>query len=292
MHSYLRAIGFEELQTEQKLKEILSDVFHEYEERTVTREGKNRAFVEYTKEFGKNMGIKMCGTMDTEGFHQEYYFPYFRGKNISSREDLIVEKHAARESFAGVCEDMRMGVSIIFYVQNAAKYKKETILNHLLSDKISTSFSGLSLQGKILLPVAKDEAYMEGGVEAANRRSKMIAAARQGDAEAIESLTLEDIDTYSMINRRILKEDLFTIIDTLFMPYGMECDHYQVIGNIKGVEKTVNSYTKEKIYQMTLECNDMDLDVCINAKDLLGDPEVGRRFKGVIWLQGNINFPD
>ena len=292
MHSYLRAIGFEELQTEQKLKEILSDVFHEYDERTVTREGKNRAFVEYTKEFGKNMGIKMCGTMDTEGFHQEYYFPYFRGKNISSREDLIVEKHAARESFAGVCEDMRMGVSIIFYVQNAAKYKKETILNHLLSDKISTSFSGLSLQGKILLPVAKDEASMEGGVEAANRRSKMIAAARQGDAEAIESLTLEDIDTYSMINRRILKEDLFTIIDTLFMPYGMECDHYQVIGNIKGVEKTVNSYTKEKIYQMTLECNDMDLDVCINAKDLLGDPEVGRRFKGVIWLQGNINFPD
>ena len=292
MHSYLRAIGFEELQTEQKLKEILSDVFHEYDERTVTREGKNRAFVEYTKEFGKNMGIKMCGTMDTEGFHQEYYFPYFRGKNISSREDLIVEKHAARESFAGVCEDMRMGVSIIFYVQNAAKYKKETILNHLLSDKISTTFSGLSLQGKILLPVAKDEAYKEGGVEAANRRSKMIPAARQGDAEDIESLTLEDIDTYSMINRRILKEDLFTIIDTLFMPYGMECDHYQVIGNIKGVEQTVNSYTKEKIYQMTLECNDMDLDVCINAKDLLGDPEVGRRFKGVIWLQGNINFPD
>lgn len=43
---------------------------------------------------------------------------------------------------------------------------------------------------------------------------------------------------------------------------------------------------------MTLECNDMDLDICINEKDLLGEPDVGRRFKGVIWLQGNINFPD
>ena len=120
----------------------------------------------------------------------------------------------------------------------------------------------------------------------------MIAAARQGDAEAIESLTLEDIDMYSMINRRILKEDLFSIIDTLFMPYGMECDHYQIIGNIKYVEKIVNVYTKERVYQMTLECNDMDLDICINEKDLLGEPDVGRRFKGVIWLQGNINFPD
>lgn len=292
MHSYLRAIGFEGLQTEQDLKDILTDVFHEYNERAVAKEGKNKAFVEYTKEFGENMGIKMCGTMDTQGFHQEYYFPYFKGKNISSREDLIVEKHAAHESFAGVCEDMRMGVSIIFYVQNAAKYKKETILNHLLNDKISTSFSGLALKGKILFPVMKDEAYMPGSGEAASRRSKMIAAARQGDAEAIESLTLEDIDMYSMINRRILKEDLFSIIDTLFMPYGMECDHYQIIGNIKYVKKIVNVYTKERVYQMTLECNDMDLDICINEKDLLGEPDVGRRFKGVIWLQGNINFPD
>ena len=49
----------------------------------------------------------------------------------------------------------------------------------------------------------------------------MIAAARQGDAEAIESLTLEDIDTYAAVNQRILKEDLFSIVDTLFMPYGL-----------------------------------------------------------------------
>lgn len=292
MHSYLRAIGFDNLQTGKDLRDLLADVFHEFSERSVAKEEKNKAFVEYTKSFGDNMGIKMCGTMDTEGFHQEYYFPYFKGKSISSHEDLIVEKHAAKESFAGVCEDMRMGVSIIFYVQNAAKYKKETILNHLLNDKISTTFSGLSLQGKILLPVMKNDDCMTGSSEAANRRSKMIAAARQGDAEAIESLTLEDIDTYSVINRRILKEDLFSIIDTLFMPYGMECDHYQIIGNIRSVEKKVNTYTKQKIYQLNLECNDMSLDVCINEKDLLGEPEVGRRFKGVIWLQGHINFPD
>ena len=41
---------------------------------------------------------------------------------------------------------------------------------------------------------------------------------------------------------------------------------------------------------MDLECNEMDFNVCINQKDLLVEPEAGRRFKGVIWLQGYINF--
>lgn len=47
---------------------------------------------------------------------------------------------------------------------------------------------------------------------------------RKGDEEARESLTLEDIDTYSMISRRIVHENLFTIVDTYFMPYGKVCE--------------------------------------------------------------------
>ena len=111
------------------------------------------------------------------------FVSYFQGKDISSKEDLIIERHAARESFAGVCEDVRIGVSVIFYLQNAAKYKKEMLLGHLLSDKISTSFSGLSLKGKILFPVQKAEPRVTAtGSDSANQRHKMIAAARQGDA--------------------------------------------------------------------------------------------------------------
>ena len=43
---------------------------------------------------------------------------------------------------------------------------------------------------------------------------------------------------------------------------------------------------------MTLSCNEIAFDVCINQKDLMGEPEVGRRFKGNIWMQGFINYPD
>ena len=38
--------------------------------------------------------------------------------------------------------------------------------------------------------------------------------------------------------------------------------------------------------------NELTFDVGINKIDLLGEPQVGRRFKGNIWLQGYINFPE
>lgn len=292
MHSYLRAIGFGGLKKEAEVNRLLQETFRDYTERNAVRLDKQSAFVEYTKEFAEDMGITVCGEMDENGFHQEYYFPYFRGTGVTTREALTVEKQGSRESYAGVCEDMRVGVSLIFYVQNTAKYKKEQILNQLVQQNINTTFSGLSIQGKILLPVRKSEEQVISGREASVKRTQMMAKARMGDEEAIESLTLEDIDLYSMVSQRLHQEDVFTIVDTFFMPYGMECDQYQIMGIINRVTTVRNPYTGEFVYQMNLECNDMTFDICINKADLTGEPAEGRRFKGVIWLQGRINFED
>ena len=89
-----------------------------------------------------------------------------------------------------------------------------------------------------------------------------------------------------------MKEDLYSIIDSCFMPCGIECYQYSIIGEIKEFQKTRNIYTKEEIYQLHLECNDLLFSVCINSKDLLGEPAVGRRFKGHIWMQGRLNFEE
>ena len=48
-------------------------------------------------------------------------------------------------------------------------------------------------------------------------RNQLIAAARQGDESAIESLTLEDMDTYTSISKKILTEDVFSLVDTYFI---------------------------------------------------------------------------
>ena len=68
----------------------------------------------------------------------------------------------------------------------------------------------------------------------------------------------------------------------------LRCDQYNVLGEILDIMKFKNILTGEEICQMTIESNDMQFDVCINSKDLLGEPAVGRRFKGTIWLQGQL----
>jgi hypothetical protein len=50
--------------------------------------------------------------------------------------------------------------------------------------------------------------------------------------------------------------------------------------------------TNEKIYILRICSNELTFDVSINIIDIYGEPQIGRRFKGVIWLQGNINFPE
>ena len=59
---------------------------------------------------------------------------------------------------------------------------------------------------------------------------------------------------------------------------------------IVAIRKEDNSITKEKIYVMKIEANRIIFDLCINEKDLLGEPKVGRRFKGKVWLQGRVCF--
>ena len=117
-----------------------------------------------------------------------------------------------------------------------------------------------------------------------------MAAAKNGDERAIQLLTLQDMDLYSMLQRRIAEEDIFSIVESSFMPFGMECDQYRILGKILSVREIRNTHTGEILYRMTLNCNDLIFDICINRADLLGEPMAGRRFRGRIWLQGNINF--
>lgn len=85
---------------------------------------------------------------------------------------------------------------------------------------------------------------------------------------------------------------MFSLVDTYFMPYGVECDQYSILAEIVDCNLVKNKMTGEEIYQMTLNCNDLIFEMCINQEDLYGEPAVGRRFKGMIWMQGYINFPN
>lgn len=290
MHEYLRAIGFSSIQGKEELKKLLHITEEEYQSEKTAGSRSGSDFSERKKEFAPGMGIILRGEYDEDGEYQrEYYFPYFQGKHEKFYESISIERHAEKESYAGVCDDLSMGVTIIFYVQNVADYLCERQLGLSGNRAVTVKFAGLSTEGKILLPVEKRMTEEENS-EAVLQRTRLMKAAREGDEEAIENLTLEDMDTYSMISRRIAEEDIFSIVSTYFMPCGVECDHYSVLGEILKYELTENSLTKEKIYVLTLESHDLIFEVCINEKDMLGEPAVGRRFKGIVWLQGEILF--
>ena len=123
-----------------------------------------------------------------------------------------------------------------------------------------------------------------------HNRMMLLSAAKTGDPQAIESLTLDDIDTYSRVSRRLISEDVFTIVDTYMMPCGVECDRYSILGEIRECRMIQNDITRAGIWIMKLDVNGLLFDVCVPARNLMGEPAVGRRYKGNIWLQGRINF--
>lgn len=288
MHKFLRAIGFSEISTREDYEALIKKVENDYTKVDCVINKSQVMVADYIMEVGENMGIIASGEFDAmDNFHAEYSFPYMEGNQISSNERSIIERFAAHDAYAGVCEDNKVGISIIYYLRNRIEYLKnldETGKN------APVSLSGLSLSGMVMMPLAKNELSKKKNFHNTKKRDKLIEAARQGDEEAIESLTLDDIDVYSNISRKIKESDVYTIVDTYFMPYGVECDQYGVLGEIESVNLVENKISKEKVYQLGLVCNGINLDICINEKDLLGEPECGRRFKGNIWLQGNLEF--
>ncbi len=293
MHRYLRAIGFSSLTDRKKTKELLTDVVMHSDARAYTTNNEDVMLGEFRKNFAGNMGIAVCGEFDDDDkFIYDYYYPYLEGTGITSYEDVSVERHAAKYSYAGVCDDVKVGISLIFYLRNMIPYVKAQSLGKLPIRGTTLTLSALSVSGTVMMPIQKDEMQKEKVKKDSQNRSNLIAAARKGDEDAIETLTLEEMDMYTTISRRIHKEDVFSLVDTYFMPYGVECDQYSILGEIENVHRTTNKITGEEIYVLTISCNELTFDVCINIIDLFGEPQVGRRFKGVIWLQGYINFPE
>ncbi|MBR1862078.1 MAG: DUF3881 family protein [Lachnospiraceae bacterium] len=293
MHRYLRAIGFSK-KTRKEIQDIVMDCIRKADKRSYTLVEDETMAAEFSREYADSMGITVSGNFDEEDkFHLEYYFPYLDGSGVTSYEDISVEKHASEDSFAGVCDDVKVGISIIFYLRNKIPYLNAQNSGKLPIRGTSVTFSGLSIRGSVLLPLNRPEED-ENSIKQKDpmERAKLLAAAKNGDEEAIETLTIEDMDIYNSLSKRIKNEDVYSIVDTSFMPYGVECDQYSIIGDIVAYRLVTNHITEEKIYILTILCNDLTFDVAINIIDLFGEPEVGRRFKGVIWLQGNINYPE
>lgn len=290
MHQYLRAVGFSKIKSKKELKDLMNDLIVNSSEKDYVETERDSLLVEYSKDYSSSAGITLRGEFDEDqNLTMDYYYPYVKPYQVSTEEPVSIERHIQNESFAGICEDYRVGVTLIFNVQNSMEMMKKVIDADLETPRTSVSFTALSINGVVMLPIMKNAGEKNKIKEATKERSKRIVAAKQGDETAMERLTLEDMDTYNTISKRILTDDIYTLVDSFFMPYGVESDQYSILGEIEEVNLEKNYLTEEELYVMLVNCNGLPITLCINKADILGEPQIGRRFKGDIWLSGVIN---
>lgn len=292
MHSFLRAIGFSKLNKE-GLKEVLREaiICPDYQEAAISSDGSQ--FVELRYFVAPDMGLVLRGTFDeSDQFLIEYYYPAYFGSHENTNLNVEILRSSDKECYQGVCDDVSLGMNLIFILSNVGDYLR--ISSRSSEGQLrSITFSALSIEGTVILPVLNKEA--SGTVFENNKirttRNKLIEAAREGDEKAIESLTIQEMDAFDWIAHRIEDhEDILSVVSSTFMPYGIENDKYYIIGEIIDMKEMTNHISMEECYVLSVEANDIIIDTCIAKADLVGVPKIGRRFKGVIWLQGKVNF--
>ncbi len=290
MHRFLRAIGFSHINSRQELDPILGKIMNNPHKRRTFQTSPEHNYTEYAMEFGSQIGIVLRGEYDQRGFfYMQHYFPYCESRLITSSEDIIVNKRVDTNAFTGMCDDLRLGISMIFYLQNAVDYL-ELHAEENTPRKAKLTLSGLSLKGKIILGVYHSPYNQKQQHIRSQHKNCLITQAKNGDQKAIDDLTLEDMDLSVKVRNRVREEDLYSLVETSFIPYGSESDHYSIIGTIVNWTLAQNQFTGEELYQMLINCNSILITICINKGDLLGEPAIGRRFKGIIWMQGHADF--
>lgn len=289
MKQFLRSIGFSMYKKKGEIKELLDQIQSEHiaAARIVITPEKER-YWEIRFMVNQILGLCLFGNLDNiNHFNREGYFPYIQSNLISSSSNVSLQMNLDDTTFSGLVDDNRVGISLIFRINNNLE-----ILDAMGESRVpkAITLGAFSTEGKVLLPIQKTEEQILRINSLNNTRSQLIEAAKNGDESAMDSLSTEDMLLYSTISRRMTKDDMYSIIDNLFMPFGMESDMYTIIGEILDFSFLKNQFTQEESVLLQIKCNDILLLVAMARGDLQGEPQIGRRFKGNIWMQGTIHF--
>ena len=175
MHRYLRAVGFSKIR-KKDLEIITEEIIEHPESMKITKDSEGNEFAEFSKTYAANAGIMVRGSYDEEDqFHMDYYVPYVTGASLSTQEQIDIEKHSEKESYAGVCDEMRIGVTLIFYLQNVADFLSEHRHNTHVKNLYGANLSALSVDGKILLPIEQKKTTKTQTNSKREKRNKLLA---------------------------------------------------------------------------------------------------------------------
>ncbi len=287
MHNCLKSIGLAGIKTIKDEKKLLDLILTKPDKKKMTTNSadEDSFHAELTKEFAPGIGMKIIGQFDEyDQFRLDNYYPYSIAPCDRIEEDCLVDRKMESMSFSGLCEDSHFGMPLIFHVVNT--------LDCILAGEPSGNpkrcgieLSGLATEGSVLLPTINTRALMN---EQKPDREMVKSAGQDLMDEDIDpgEYLMEELDRGYKAYGRINNEDVFSIVETTFMPFGMDVELYKIIGIIEKVFYSTNSYSGEEICHLQIICNELRFTICINRASLAGEPKPGRRFRGIIWLQG------
>lgn len=289
MHDYLRAVGFGRLKDRKSLQYLLNLVMAGPDQEYYTEGEEMSSYWEKSKDFLPGAGITVRGDTDENGkLVYEYFFPHFHSRHTSLTGTVELEKKIDREDYNGVCEPSDMGIVVVFHMNRMKDYAMR-IREYGYLEETPVRLSALSIRGSVLLPLSRAK-VSEGEKEKMTSAGRRYEAAQKGDPEAMTEVAIREFYMYNMITQRIFGgEDVLSVVETSFMPYGTASDHYSILGDIVECKEEYNQLSGEEIWQLTVLCSGKLIDICINAEDLTGEPKAGRRFRGTIWLQGQLS---
>lgn len=289
MNQYYRAIGFSKIKSLQQLDRVQKDVLRNPDRRSVVSRSLSHSLVQMDRNYSdEGIGISVIGESDAEGsFLFEHAFPYVHPGVYAYMDELQVERISDRSGFYGVIDNINL--SVIFFLQNVAELTG-ALWRGPLPVTLSVRMSGLSLSATILLPLQKSEQDLQ--YEADKRMEELtnIRLVRRGDNDILERMMMQEMEVKDTLDHRLVSEDVLSIVDSSMIPYGLESDIYDIIGTILGMTETENTHTGEKIVILDVACLYYVIRIAINREDLIGEPKVGRRFRGVTWLQGVVSL--
>ncbi len=289
MHDYLRAVGFGRIADRKSLQQLLGLVMTKPDQEYYAGDRDWPVYWEKSKDFLPGAGLTVRGDTDENGMPAyEYFFPHFHGSHVSFTGNVDLEKGFEREEYNGVCEPSDMGIVMVFHMNRLKDYAAR-IREYGYLEEAPVRLSALSVRGSVLIPLArKKPSGGEKEIQAAS--SRRYEEAKQGDPEALAEIAMHELFLFNTISHRLMEgEDVLSVVETSFMPFGTASDQYSVLGDILDCREQYNQLSGEKVWQLTVLCNSKLIDICINAEDLAGAPKLGRRFRGTIWLQGQLS---
>lgn len=289
MDLYLKAVGFSNYKNKDSIKSLIQEVVNNPTEKYISNFGTEKIKVEYSKLFSKGLGLLIRGEIDeAEELIVESLIPYKKGEHVTDTSEVEIIQLDDSENYYAYCEEFKTATPITFQLQNVIDFldieKDESVFIE------GVRLVALSTEGTIILPINKEEIDLMLEEEEDKWREDLIEQARKGDEEAIELLEIEALETSQIIQERLKKEDLLSILDGYLIPDVNKESVYSLLGNVEDVQLIKNDYTQEDVYILAVECMNSIIEICINKNDLVGIPTQGMRFKGTCWLQGHVEF--